>query len=156
MNPHLPPGVGPDAPAPPPALTGTRCYLCDVALTNEFGFKAGLTARWHSYNAASRECCRKCAEELDNAVIKAERAAWPSPEFPRIKYWLLDRSWRQVDWDPAKKHDFYAHCGKWALQWRAGSWVLCFAEDYEFLVEKSSGETLEELREELARWEVEA
>lgn len=164
METHLPVGCGPSPEPEPPALTGTLCYHCQVPLTKEYGVRASETARWQSYAATSLECCKKCCRELQRDATQkamAERSEWPSEAWGRIRYLLLERDWIPgpfTDADgvvtPETRWDFFRDCGRWALQWRKSTWVLCEAPDYDVLVERSEGETVEELLGEMRKWEV--
>lgn len=130
-----------------------QCYRCHVTLTDEHGWRASDAARWHSYAAESRDCCRKCARELENAAtdaIQAEKAHWPSPEYGRIRYLLLDRGWKPSD----KKWAFYTAGGRWMLDWTDGKWVLGEAPDYDDVVERETGEDIADLLAALREWEV--
>jgi hypothetical protein len=177
----LPPGVGPSLPVTL-RLTGKLCYRCSVPLTEEYGWRASNAARWSSYAAESRDCCKKCCGELERAkvvAIDAERTEWPSLEYGRIRAALIARGWRPHPGmetcpdchgvgeclrclgggeipAPARRWDFYAASGRWAIQWVPGQWRLGEAPDYDCLVERASGVGLQELLEELCLREVEA
>ena len=159
---HLPVGVGPEVAASEPRLTGTRCAVCGVALTDEYGWKAGKTARWHSFApGAPKECCRACAEDLDRvaaAALEEERKQWPSVHYGTIAAWLKAQRWRPLaevyPGDAGKRWDWFTHCGRWVIQWRRGGWVLAEAPDYNDLVERTSGVTIHELVRAVERWEV--
>lgn len=134
------------------------CYICGVVLTDEYGWRASDSARWYSYAAASRDCCKGCCRRLEmESVLKTaeQQKEWPSKHYGAIRAALLGRGWMPgPDMDGPGRFNFYADCGRWAVGWENGGWVLAEAPDYDHLVTRAAGETWPELLAEIAYFEV--